>query len=215
MLGAAATHPLTCCAALRDIKAEGPACFGGQFHCTVQWHRAHRGVRQGKGRRLWRSSGMIRGTIGYRVCERAAVTSGSKLAAWTKRKRLSGAGPKRSSCKAARRAATNAPPRRRSRCCRQIIRCSPIRTSRRLRRLLPMAGPFAAGLALEPTRSGWGLASSRASGANATPIHNAKDRVVAAGVGDTARHLIFGPEFPQRFDPRVAQSHRAGMGRYA
>ena len=30
--------------------------------------------------------------------------------------------------------------------------------------------------------------------ANAHPQY--KDRVVAAGVGDTARHLIFGPEFP-------------------
>jgi NAD(P)H-dependent flavin oxidoreductase YrpB (nitropropane dioxygenase family) len=29
---------------------------------------------------------------------------------------------------------------------------------------------------------------------NAHPQY--KDRVVAAGVGDTARHLIFGPEFP-------------------
>jgi hypothetical protein len=28
------------------------------------------------------------------------------------------------------------------------------------------------------------------------PIHSYKNRVVAAGVGDTARHLIFGPEFP-------------------
>ena len=46
--------------------------------------------------------------------------------------------------------------------------------------------------------------------ANAHPQY--KDRVVAAGVGDTARHLIFGPEFPDASNSRVAQPHRAGMG---
>ena len=46
--------------------------------------------------------------------------------------------------------------------------------------------------------------------ANAHPQY--KDRVVAAGVEDTARHLIFGPEIPRCFDSRVAQPHRAGMG---
>ena len=40
-----------------------------------------------------------------------------------------------------------------------------------------------------------------------------KDRIVAAGVEDTARHLIFGPEFPDASNSRVAQPRRAGMGR--
>src|SRR5271156_2301435 len=59
---------------------------------------------------------------------------------------------------------------------------------------LPMAGPSLLHWRSAPTRSGWGLDSSRASRPNAHPQY--KDRVVAAGVGDTARHLIFGPEFP-------------------
>ena len=48
MLGAAVMPPDVLQAALRDIKAADPGCFG-QFHCTVQRHRAHRGVRYGKG----------------------------------------------------------------------------------------------------------------------------------------------------------------------
>ena len=52
--------------------------------------------------------GMMRRTSGCRVYGRPAVTSGFKLAAWTKRKPLSDAGAKCSSCKAARLAATTA-----------------------------------------------------------------------------------------------------------
>ena len=49
MLGAAAMPPDVLQAALRDIKAADPGMLRGQFHCTVQRHRAHRGVRHGKG----------------------------------------------------------------------------------------------------------------------------------------------------------------------
>ena len=43
MLGAAAMPPDVLQAALRDIKAADPGCFGVNFICMVQRHRAHRG----------------------------------------------------------------------------------------------------------------------------------------------------------------------------
>src|SRR5262249_29675623 len=46
--------------------------------------------------------------------------------------------------------------------------------------------------------------------ANAHPEY--KDRVVAAAVEDTARHLIFGPEFPDAATRGLRKPHRTGMG---
>ena len=142
--------------------------------------------------RLWCSFGMMRRTSGYRVCGRSALTSGFKLAAWTKRRPLSDAGPKGSSSKAARLAATTAPPRQHSHCSPQSsMQYLPCPSS--LRVALPMVGPLlprwhCADAVWVGTRL---LASFEAF---AHPHY--KDRVVAAGVEDTARHLIFGPEFP-------------------
>ena len=105
----------------------------------------------------------------------------------------SDAEPKGSSCKAARLAATTAPPRQLSHCSPQSSMPSlPCPSS--LRVALPMVGPLLLRWHSAPTRSGWGLACSASFEAYAHPQY--KDRVVAAGVEDTARHLIFGPEFP-------------------
>jgi enoyl-[acyl-carrier protein] reductase II len=46
--------------------------------------------------------------------------------------------------------------------------------------------------------------------ANAHPQY--KDRVIAAGVGDTARHLIFGPEFPDASTRGLRNRIVGGMG---
>jgi hypothetical protein len=157
MLGAAAMPPDVLQAALRDIKAADPHVSGS---ISLHGSAASSTLRcaSGKRRRLSCSSGMIRWTSGYRVCGRPAVTSGSKLAASTKRKPLSDAGLKRSSCKAARLAATTAPPLRHSRCCRQSSTPSlPCPSS--LQEALPMAGPLLLRWRSAPTRSGWGLGS--------------------------------------------------------
>src|SRR6202046_3934591 len=90
MLGAAAMPPDVLQAAIRDIKAADPACFGVNFIARFSGIE-HIEVCVMEKRRLWRSSGMILRTSGYRVCERPAVTSGFKSAAWTKRKPLSNA----------------------------------------------------------------------------------------------------------------------------
>ena len=49
MLGAAAMPPEVLQAALRETQSSRPCMLRGQFHCAVQRHRTHRGVRQGKG----------------------------------------------------------------------------------------------------------------------------------------------------------------------
>jgi len=134
---------------------------------------------------------MMRPTSGYRVCGRPAVTS-FKLAAWTRRKPLSDAGAKGSSCKAARQAATTAPPRQHSHCPRQSsMQSLPCPSS--LPAALPMVGPSRLHWHSAPTRSGSG-SPARGSKANAHP--QCKERVVAAGAEDTGRHLLFGREFP-------------------
>jgi hypothetical protein len=84
---------------------------------------------------------MIRRMSGYRVCARRAVTSGFKWAAWTKEKLLCDAGFKRLLCKAARRAATIAPPRQHFHCSRQSLMQSLRCPSSRLV-ALPMVGPL-------------------------------------------------------------------------
>src|ERR1700716_140879 len=136
---------------------------------------------------------MMRRTSGYRVCGRPAVTSGFKLAAWTKRKPLSDAEAKGSLCKAARLAGHN-------------------RAAAATFSLLPAvidAVPSVPVVAAGGIADGRTVAAALALGADAVWVGTRllasfeayahpqyKDQVVAAGVEDTARHLIFGPEFP-------------------
>src|ERR1700729_571387 len=170
MLGAAAMPPDLLQAALRDIKGADPACFGVNFiarfsgieHIEVcvtektpvvvffwddapdEWLSRLRAA----GSHIWFQVGSVDEA-------KAAV----------------GRGLKRSSCKAARRAATTAPPRRHSHCSRQSSTPSlPCPSS--LQEALPMAGPLLLRWRSAPTRSGWGLASSRAS--KPMPIHNTR-----------------------------------------
>ncbi len=168
MLGAAAMPPDVLQAALREIKAADPACFGVNF--------------------IARFSGIEH--IEVCVAEKAPVVvffwddapdewlsrlraAGShicsKLAAWTKRKRLSDAGLKRSLCKAARLAATTAPLLRHSHCCRPSSTPSlPCPSS--LRVALLTVGPLQLRWRLAPTRSGWGLAPCELRGQRASAI---------------------------------------------
>jgi len=74
-----------------------------------------------------------------------------------------------------------------------------------------MAGPLLLRWRSAPTRSGVGTRLLASFEANAHPEY--KERVVAAGVGDTARHLIFGPEFPDASTRGLRKPYRAGMGR--
>jgi hypothetical protein len=117
MLGGAAMPPDVLQAAIRDIKAVDPASYGvtiiARFSGIEQSKYASR-----KRYRWWCSSGTIRPTTGYRVYGQPAVISGFKLAAWPKQGPLADVAPKRSSCKAARLAATTEPPRQHSRCFR-------------------------------------------------------------------------------------------------
>ena len=79
--------------------------------------------------------------------------SGFKSAAWTKRKPLSDAWPKGSSCKVAGLAATTAPPREHSRCSRRSsMQFLPCPSS--LPVALPTAGPLLLRWRSVPTRSG-------------------------------------------------------------
>ena len=71
---------------------------------------------------------------------------------------------------------------------------------------LPMVGPLLLRWHSAPTPSGSGPAFRELRG-HAHPQY--KDRVVAAGGEDTARHLIFGPEFP---DLRLAGCATASCG---
>ena len=109
-----------------------------------------------------------------------------------KRRPLSGAGHKGSSCKAARLAATTAPLRH--------FLIAPGRLD-----AVPSVPVVAAG----GIADGRTVAAALALGADAVWVGTRllasfeayahpqyKDRIVAAGVEDTARHLIFGPEFP-------------------
>ena len=170
MLGAAAMPPDVLQAALRDIKGADPGCFGVNF--------------------IARFSGIEH--IEVCVAEKVPVVTffwddppgewlsrlraagsniGFKSAAWTKRKPLSDAGPKGLSRKAARLAATTAPPRRHSHCYRQsLMQSLPCLPS--LPVALPMVGPLLLRWRSAPTRSGWGLASLRAS--RPMPIHSTR-----------------------------------------
>ena len=118
MLGSAAMPPDVLQAAIRDIKAVDPGAYGvtiiARFSGLEHIEYASR-----KRYRWWCSSGTIRPTTGYRVCGRAAVISGFKLAAWPKQEPLAGVGRRRSSCKAAKLAAITEPARRHSRCSRR------------------------------------------------------------------------------------------------
>ena len=136
--------------------------------------------------------GMMRRTSGNRVCAWPAAKSGFKLAVWRKRKPRSDTGPKGSSCKAARLAATTAPPRQRSHCSPQSsMQSLPFQSW--LHVALPMVGL----LLCAGTRCGRGLGRKRLLASFEAYAHpQYKDRVVAARVEDTARHLIFGPELP-------------------
>jgi hypothetical protein len=168
MLGAAAMPPDVLQAALRDIKAADPRCFGVTF--------------------IARFSGIEH--IEVCVTERAPVVvffwddapdewlsrlraAGShiwfQVGSVDEAKAAVGRGLKRSSCKAARLAATTAPSRRRSHCSRQSSMPSlPCPSS--LREALPMVGPLLLRWRSAPMRSGWGLGFWRAS--RPMPIRN-------------------------------------------
>ena len=98
MLGAAAMPPDVLQAAIRDIKAVEPACFGVNFiarFSAVEHIEVCVTEKVPVVVFFW----MTLQTSGFRGCGRLALASGSRLAAWMKRKRLSDAGPTRSLCK--------------------------------------------------------------------------------------------------------------------
>ena len=161
MLGAAAMPSDVLQAAIRNIKAIDPVSYGVNIIARFSGIE-HIEVCVTEKVPVVVFFGMIRRMSGYRVYGRLAVTSGFKWAAWTKQKLLCDAGFKRLLCKAARRAATTAPPRQHSHCSRRSsMQSLPCPSSRLV--ALPMVGPLLLRWHSAPTRSGWGLASSRAS----------------------------------------------------
>ena len=209
MLGATAMPPDVLQAALRDIKAGEPACFGVNF--------------------IARFSGIEH--IEVCVAEKAPVVAffwddppdewlsrlraaGSHVwfqsAAWTKRTPLSDGATKRSSCKAARLAATTAP-RGDILVTARSHRCSPVRACHRFRRHCRWR-TVAAALAPRPDAGcGW-IASSASFEANAHPQYE-RPRL-RCGVGIQAQSSDLRPEFPERVDWRCATaSCRNGGGR--
>jgi nitronate monooxygenase len=108
-----------------------------------------------------------------------------------KRMLLSDGEPKGSSCKAAKPADKTGLSPQRSHCFPQSSMLSlPCPSS--LRAALPMAGPLLLALGADAVWVGTRLLASF----EAYTHPQYKERVVAAGVEDTARHMIFGPEFP-------------------
>ena len=152
MLGSAAMPPDVLRAAIRDIKAGDAASYGITIIARFSGIE-HIEVCVTEKVPVVVFFGMMRRTSGYRVYGRPAVTSGFKLAAWTKRKPLSDTGAKCSSCKAARLAATTAPPRQHSHCSRQSSMPSlPCPSS--LPVALPMVGLLQLRWPSAPMRSG-------------------------------------------------------------
>ena len=208
MLGIPAMPPDVLQAAIRDVKAVDPACFGVDI--------------------IARFSGIEH--IEVCVTEKVPVVvffSDDAPDEWLSRLRAAGIhiwfqvgsveeakaalrhGAQGSSCKAARLAATTAPPRQRSHCSRQSsMQSLPCPSS--LRVALPMVGPLLLRWRSVPTQSGWGLAYSASFEANAHPHY--KDRVVAVGVEDTARDLIFGPRIPRCFNSAGCATASCGNG---
>ena len=186
-----------CCqAALRDIKAADPGCFGVNFiarfssteHIEVcvtekapvvtffwddppgEWLSRLRAA----GSHIWFQVGSV-----WIEALKAALRRGGRRAL---------------SCKAARLAATTAPPRRHSHLLPAVIECSPLPVPVVASGGIADGRTVAAALALGAGAVWVGTRLLASFEANAHPQY--KERVVAAGVGDTARHLIFGPEFP-------------------
>jgi enoyl-[acyl-carrier protein] reductase II len=192
MLGAAAMPPEVLRAAIREIKAEDPACFGANFiprftgieHIEVcvaeqvpvavffwddpqdDWLSRLRAA----GTRIWFQVGSVdEATAALRRGANALVVQGSEAGGHNR-----AVAATFSLLPAVIDAAPSVP----------VVAAGGIADGRTV----------AAALALGADAVWVGTRLLASFEANAHPVY--KDRVVAAGVEDTARHLIFGPEWP-------------------